>query len=865
MNSFFIAGGSLGFILIAWGLLSSYYPRRNKTDDQYVVNTIAGSALSEVVGNRFRILSADELIDCLGLNPLIDNIRDNIPLSEETWPIDGLPFIHAYIEFVQRLPASESHHHAGDGGLIRHTLEVAYYALLAAKSSSWPPQASTEDKNSKSAVWLYGIFIAAMLHDVGKTRSNYKIMLYPEADSLSGFEWISDTGTMTEAGARYYTVGFHEKAAPHEFHGRIAWMYFLKLVPAHTRSWMARLDPSLVDILREYLTTDYDKKRKDIPFHKLISQADSQSTQNDLKHGSRKRFKSAVRPAFIEILMQAARSIVLDLHYYGLNEARAYSGGSVFRKGPYIFFTSQTLLDALYKYVLETDSSYKMPEDSNRVLDTFREYDVNEANPHKPDQNIIWIRYLLKKEDGSKKHNLLSTICFKTAILYPDNPDKVPAEYVGELDIPVPAEVKNEKAAAKAAQKELAKKKEPVKEPVSETADLVIADPQNDSLENMFDDSTGDNGFEPESDNLVPENRKNDLSEPENVIGVPENVISEQNTHEPANFSLADLASDVVVTEDELPVPEAVKTEPLPSPENQHSEPEKPSGPNNYLTEPVKKNQLVQAEGIIKSEPENKSEHNNVKRVAKEKRINLAAMLAKTGSGHNHDLPAETPAPEEAVQPIKMEKGSECLKKPTLLKEPEYLEDEQAAQSTHNEEFKGTSPSPVRVREDMMVEQYSSPKPRQLVQDIKQHNRVNDDQYSAGNRFLNFLADGLANGTLEYNTSSSSVHFVKDGMLLMTPKIFSLYTGVKFDRTREDSPGKIAQKAFEVLRIHKAREKGNSKTAHWNVNNNKDHSGRGFHAYLIPEDKLYRIIQATSRPANNPHLALFDISPKKEE
>lgn len=48
-----------------------------------------------------------------------------------------MPFLlEKYIAFVQRLPASESHHHAGDGGLVRHTLDVAALALVASTSQS---------------------------------------------------------------------------------------------------------------------------------------------------------------------------------------------------------------------------------------------------------------------------------------------------------------------------------------------------------------------------------------------------------------------------------------------------------------------------------------------------------------------------------------------------------------------------------------------------------------------------------------------------------------------------------------------------------------------------------------------------------
>ena len=136
--------------------------------------------------------------------------------------------------------------------------------------------------------------------------------------------------------------------------------------------------------------------------------------------------------------------------------------------------------------------------------------------------------------------------------------------------------------------------------------------------------------------------------------------------------------------------------------------------------------------------------------------------------------------------------------------------------------------------------------------------RVRYPTYEAANRFLHYIAEGLATGTIKYNDSDSAIHFISEGMLLITPKIFSLFTGVKFDRTNPNCPGKKIQKQFEALKIH---ELNSAKSAHWSIRNREKDSGKPiFQAYLIPEKNLYRLIQNSSRPANNPHLALFEIS-----
>lgn len=88
--------------------------------------------LPDTANGRLRVLEAEELVRLLKLEPVLANIKANLGLSDENWRRDALPTLYAYIAFVQRLPASESHHHAGDGGLVRHTLDVAVLALTAA-------------------------------------------------------------------------------------------------------------------------------------------------------------------------------------------------------------------------------------------------------------------------------------------------------------------------------------------------------------------------------------------------------------------------------------------------------------------------------------------------------------------------------------------------------------------------------------------------------------------------------------------------------------------------------------------------------------------------------------------------------------
>lgn len=76
------------------------------------------------------------------------------------------------------------------------------------------------------------------------------------------------------------------------------------------------------------------------------------------------------------------------------------------------------------------------------------------------------------------------------------------------------------------------------------------------------------------------------------------------------------------------------------------------------------------------------------------------------------------------------------------------------------------------------------------------------DLYKNGTRFIKWLQTGLQNGSLSYNRADSVIHFVDEGMLLVTPRVFQLFTNTNVDVNKKDSPANIAQRAFESLKIH---------------------------------------------------------------
>lgn len=63
---------------------------------------------------------------------LLDRISDTAITTPSEFALLYVPTIERFASFAHLLPASQSHHHRGAGGLLRHSLEVGLWALQSA-------------------------------------------------------------------------------------------------------------------------------------------------------------------------------------------------------------------------------------------------------------------------------------------------------------------------------------------------------------------------------------------------------------------------------------------------------------------------------------------------------------------------------------------------------------------------------------------------------------------------------------------------------------------------------------------------------------------------------------------------------------
>ena len=172
----------------------------------------------------------------------------------------------------------ESQDHANPGGLFTRGLEIASRALDYRRGQILPRGAAPEVIGAQAHRWTYAVFVAALLHDVGKTMAELRVVM--RAGRGVPEPWSPRSGSMSACGAVSYRVEFLENAARQdELHGSLPVQLLNRFVPPSVLEWLAE-DPELMRELLAFLSGDNSARTGAIS--ELVLRAAAQSGSRDL-------------------------------------------------------------------------------------------------------------------------------------------------------------------------------------------------------------------------------------------------------------------------------------------------------------------------------------------------------------------------------------------------------------------------------------------------------------------------------------------------------------------------------------------------------------------------------------------------------
>ncbi|EPI7185602.1 conjugal transfer nickase/helicase domain-containing protein, partial [Neisseria gonorrhoeae] len=670
----------------------------------------------------------------------------------------------------------------------------------------------------------------------------FQVELFDSAISLEKLLWLPDTGSMAESGKLYYRVEFPDAKSAYSTHAEIAWTFFQALVPSHVRQWLATTDPNLMITLRNYLSG----KKDGSPLEQLIKNADMTSVSRDLRSGSRQRFSTAKRKPFIETIMETLKEMLSDrgVHF----SIATTAGGDLFRKGDRIYLMSKNVPDYIRQYLRKNQhpAAGSFPADNQRIFDTLFEYRAVIPPENDPHRAINHIEVEFTRMDGEKVRNIFSVLCFNAKTLYPDG--DYPTEFLGNLS-------------------EVSAKKEIPDVVVSEDKVSTQIQGAEDNPVTMTKDKMDFLSIQPVTAEQPPLPEKNQTETANsafdnsmNTAAPAENKSSEsEKAKEPGYGTIDNLIENFNLIEADSEQTESTK-----------SEAETAENAVNLVQENIRvevKTETVDKPRAEVKETETDKAPKTIKSGTKASRKKLAGLFAdnrkpigktaepdaqiKTTETVTHQIDSEAVSlPEsESAQNGMRELEQLRLREPTSSPRPVQVMDDSEGLDSLASGVKNMTELEAIVSERNLKKQ-SETESTEIVEDSVKAKHM--EARDRGMQFLRWLADGLGDGSIAVNRSGATVHFIEQGMLLVTPAVFRDYAGGVFNKSDTESLGPLTQKGFEALRLH-ARTK---KSSLHRVLTTNGSNRRLFYCYLIPEHNIKHIIQPGSRPQNNTDIKL---------
>jgi conjugal transfer pilus assembly protein TraI len=286
---------------------------------------------------------------------LIKAIEHALSLPDDLYQTIAEPVIARYAAFSHLLPASESHHHRGAGGLFRHGLEVAHWATQAAQGCLFATHATPRERKAQELRWRLAVCFAGLLHDIGKPVSDMAVV-----DREGKQLWNPCEENLTDwayqHGIDRYFLRWRENR--HKRHEQFSALVIERVLTRASRSYLLAPGPDIMQAMLEAIH-GLDRGAK---LYELVMAADRKSVERDLK-AHYHTVDSAMGMPVEKYLFDAMRCLIKSGHWLANEKgARIWR----FKEGIHIVWRTgaQDIVDLLAK-----DKVPGIPRDEDTLAD----------------------------------------------------------------------------------------------------------------------------------------------------------------------------------------------------------------------------------------------------------------------------------------------------------------------------------------------------------------------------------------------------------------------------------------------------------------------------------------------------------------
>lgn len=310
-----------------------------------------------IMKGKFYIRQSPEQLLAPHQEELVE-IKELTGLADEHFNFLYLKPLQRYVEAIQLVPASESYHHASVGGMLQHIMEVLVNALRIRRGHILPPGVTPEEIEHRKDLWTYLVFIAALLHDVGKIITD----VYLEDEKGKSWNLLS-----SHPQPETYRVRFNYNRK-HKFHEKLGAIALHRIFTPKQIEWVMSNDEEAWFALNHFLIGDYSNAGV---LHDIVQKADQASVVANLGGDIKTATANPAQRPLSERILRTLQNLV-SKDVISINRPGAFG----FYADGWVYFVVSRTLDTVIEKMRSEGQS--VPNDRNRLMDELQQFEVIE-------------------------------------------------------------------------------------------------------------------------------------------------------------------------------------------------------------------------------------------------------------------------------------------------------------------------------------------------------------------------------------------------------------------------------------------------------------------------------------------------------
>jgi conjugal transfer pilus assembly protein TraI len=207
---------------------------------------------------------------------LVGKLRYGIGCTPTFFQTQVRPVVDRFAAFVHLLPASEAHHHRGAGGLLHHSLEVAFWAGQASAGKVFAMDREPAVRRVHEPLWRLAAALAGLCHDLGKPISDLSV-----TNRDGTLTWSPMHETIADWAARHGLDSYylHWRERRHNRHQSVGMFAVERVLGPDVFRMLFAADPEIGNAMIDAVAGVNEQAT----LTQLVSNADRASVERDLK------------------------------------------------------------------------------------------------------------------------------------------------------------------------------------------------------------------------------------------------------------------------------------------------------------------------------------------------------------------------------------------------------------------------------------------------------------------------------------------------------------------------------------------------------------------------------------------------------